>query len=343
MILPQGVSTLWEKLWFNIVSKEFLPSLLGDRDRKELSDIFPWMKPTKTSDTNGSEFYSTEVHPFYHFFGMPRRMRLNFSFEAGVCDLTGEESSVLVKSYIAKNYGNNYDGAWLHPLNAYGHDPKKPEEFPLSIKGQPGGIGYRHWLGQAIASERVIPAYVVKISQGNYRKSIIKQRGFNLWTAGFDMDNMKARCWYESTMPLYALEPKDAVILTEILADFVKQAQEICGSLRSAVKSAWANRPGDLGGDMSFIDSAFWQNTEPSFYFILERLISNLDDTETKNLLLAEWGIVLKHEVESLFDSNALAQQEDGLNMKRVVKARQGLGKGIGKMIKALNALKQEV
>ena len=95
--------------------------------------------------------------------------------------------------------------------------------------------------------------------------------------------------------------------------------------------------------NISSIITEFWQNTETSFYANLKELISNLDDIETKNTLLTKWGTVLKHEVESLFDANALAQQEDGLNMKRVVKARQVLGKGIGKMINALNSRKQEV
>jgi len=344
ILLPQGVSTLWEKLWFNVISGEHLSTLLGNASLKDNVNIFPWLKPSKLSDTKGSELYSTEVHPFHHFFGMPRRIRLNFTHENGVCDLTDEKSSTLVSSFITKNYGNNYDGAWRHPLNAYGHDPKKPDEFPLSIKAQPGGIGYRHWLGQAIESERVIPAQVVKLSrESNYRKVIIQSRGFNLWTAGFDMDNMKARCWYESSMPLFALEPSEAVEISSFLAEFIKQAQEMSKKLRSSVKSAWANRPGDLGGDMSFIDTAFWQNTEAPFYDLLKELIDNLEDIALRNSLIERWGLILKKEVQELFDANALAQQEEGLNMKRVVKARRGLGKGIGKMIKKLNTLKEEV
>jgi CRISPR system Cascade subunit CasA len=29
---------------------------------------------------------------------------------------------------------------------------------------------------------------------------------FRLWAFGYDMDNMKARCWYEAQMPLYEIE-----------------------------------------------------------------------------------------------------------------------------------------
>lgn len=344
ILLPQVNSTLWEKLWFNIISEEYLSTLMGNVLLKDKAYIFPWLKPSKESVSKGSELYSTEVHPFYHYFGMPRRIRLKFNNINGVCDLTGERSSKLISSYITKNYGNNYDGPWVHPLNAYGHDPKKPEDFPLSIKAQPGGLGYRHWLGQAIESERVIPALVVTLSRNsNYRRDIVNSRGFNIWTAGFDMDNMKARCWYESSMPLFAIDPKEAVEISSFLAVLIKQTQEISSSLRSSIKSAWATRPADLGGDISFIDIAFWGETEQPFYELLNELIGNIEDLELKNSLVEKWGRILKKKVEELFDINVLAQQEDGINMRRVVKARQGLGKGIGQMIKKLNTLKEEV
>lgn len=342
ILIPGKDATLWEKIWINVVSKEYLSTFLGDSALNDDADIFPWMKPSKLSNSKGSELFAGEVHPFHHFFGMPRRMRLNFSYKSGKCDLTGEETDGFVTSYITKNYGNNYDGAWIHPLNAYGHDPKKPEEFPLSIKGQPGGVGYRHWLGLVVESERVIPATVIKLSrESNCRKNIIKERDVTLWAAGFDMDNMKARCWYESTMPLYPLNPKDATEVAAFIGGLIKQAQELSGSLRFAVKSAWFGSPKDTKGDMGFLDTAFWQNTESAFYSILERLVDNIYNDELRNNLVDNWGSILKKEVENLFDANALAQQEDGLNMKRVVKARLGLVKGINKMIKNLKALKE--
>jgi CRISPR system Cascade subunit CasA len=342
ILLPRRASTLWEKIWCNVISEEYLSTLAGESSLTAKSDIFPWMKNSKLSNSKGSELYSGEVHPFYHFFGMPRRMRLIFTYNSGKCDLTGERSDVLVASYITKNYGNNYDGIWIHPLNAYSHDPKKPDAFPLSIKAQPGGIGYRHWMGLVIKSERVIPATVVKLSsESNYRKDIVKARGASLWAAGFDMDKMKARCWYESTMPLYPLNPKEAEEIATFVGGLISQAQDLSGSLRYAVKSAWFGSPKDAKGDMSFLDTAFWQNTEPSFYSLLDKLVNNLDDGKLKNRLVGEWGQIIIREVENLFDANALAQQEDGLDMKRVVKARQGLNEGIGKMIKNLKELKE--
>ncbi|MDA3939070.1 MAG: type I-E CRISPR-associated protein Cse1/CasA [Spirochaetia bacterium] len=342
IILPHGEASLWEKLWCNIISEEIISTLSGDISLADNFDIFPWMKPTKLSSTKGSELFSGEVHPFYHFFGMPRRIRLNFSCDSGLCDLTGDVSNSIVNSFITKIHGNNYDGVWMHPLNAYGHDPKKPEDFPLSIKPQDGGISYRHWLGFAVETERVIPAKVIKLlSSSNYRKDVAKERGIILWAAGFNMDNMKAKGWYESTMPIYPLDSKDTEVVTAFTGGLIAQAHELSSSLRYAVKSAWFGSPKDAKGDMSFLDSAFWQNTEPPFYSLLERLVKNLGNDEIKNNLIEEWGKTLTKEAETLFDSNALAQQEDGLNMKRVVKARKGLKSGIGKMINNLKTLKE--
>jgi CRISPR system Cascade subunit CasA len=155
------------------------------------------------------------------------------------------------------------------------------------------------------------------------------------------MDNMKAKGWYESTMPIYPLDSKDTEVVTAFTGGLIAQAHELSSSLRYAVKSAWFGSPKDAKGDMSFLDSAFWQNTEPPFYSLLERLVKNLGNDEIKNNLIEEWGKTLTKEAETLFDSNALAQQEDGLNMKRVVKARKGLKSGIGKMINNLKTLKE--
>jgi CRISPR system Cascade subunit CasA len=341
ILLPKGNTTLWKQIWCNIVSAEYVSTLLGDSSLNDVSDIFPWMKPSKLSHSKGSELYSGEVHPFHHFFGMPRRMRLNFSCDRGKCDLTGDASKCLVTSYITKNYGNNYDGAWKHPLNAYGHDPKKTDVIPISIKAQPGGVGYRHWLGLAVESERIIPATVVKLSRiSPYRRDIVKNQGVIIWVAGFDMDNMKARCWYESRMPLFSLSTEESKAISHVIGGFIKQANELSASLRSAVKAAWFSSPKNAKGDMSSLDAAFWQNTESDFYKLLKRLIGHTNDIQLKNSLLDEWFIILKREAESLFDANALAQQEDGLNMKRVIKARLGLGKGIGKMFNNLKKLK---
>ena len=334
--------TLWENIWINILSEEFAKDLPGDSVKNQVSDIFPWMKPTKSSK-NDIGLFAEECHPFHHYFGMPTRLRLAFETKEGLCNVTGETQNVLITGLKSNTHGNNYSGVWLHPLNAYRDDKKKKETEPLSMKAQPTGIDYRYWSGLIVPFDDVIPAKNIFVSQQSaYRRDIIELNSTVVWAAGYDTDKGKTRNWYESTMPIYPLNPKDTEAVADFVGGLIASAHELSSSLRYAVKSAWFGSPKDAKGDISFLDSAFWQNTESSFYSLLERLVNNLENDDIKNSLVDEWGKALIKEAETLFDSNALAQQEDGLNMKRVIKARRGLNAGIGKMINKLSILKGE-
>lgn len=333
LVMPKGESTLWAKIWTNIVSGEFISTLSGNQDKVDMIDIFPWMKKTE-----GSAVYPEQCHPFQMYFGMPRRIRFVFGGEA-VCDISGEHIERSVIGYKTRHSGNDYKGAWIHPLTPY--KPPNEEGDILSIKPKVGGIGYRHWLSLALEKEETIRSKTVSLFDESSRRDIARNIGTQIWACGYAMEKMKSECWYESTMPLYPLNPKDATKVAKFIGGLVKQAQEISSSLRFAVKSAWFGSPKDAKGDMGFLDTAFWQNTESAFYSILDHLVNDLDNDEFKNNLVDKWGLILKKEVENIFDSSALAQQEDGLNMKRVVKARLGLVKGINKMIKNLKVLKE--
>lgn len=345
LVIPDDgnrASTLWEKVWLNILSKEEAGSLSGDHRRKDLGAVFPWMAPTKTSEMNGSETLPEHGHPFQMYFGMPRRIRFEFQDIEGatdLCALSGERVSRLTDSYKTKHGGINYAGPWLHPLNAYFRDPQNPSEPPLSIKGQPGGVGYRHWLGLALKKENQIPAKVVQLlNQSECRREIVARRGARIWASGYDMDNMKARCWYESLLPIFPLPAGDANIIKGRIGCFIDAATEVAQNLRASVKSAWFRRPKDVKGDMSFLDTSFWQETEIPFYNSLGLLVSDVGDDKQAARLAKDWERTLRRKAEDLFDRWALAGQEEGLDMKRVVKARNELRKwlGNGKAMKEL-------
>jgi CRISPR system Cascade subunit CasA len=339
LLSQKDSSTLWEKIWLNIIDEVSARQLSGNVDRKEHSDIFPWMKPTKTSE-DGSKLFPEECHPFHMYFGMPRRIRLKFEDKKGICEITGLRSDKMVTGYITRHSGNNYSETWMHPLNAYGFDPKKPDEPPYSKKPSTGGTTYRHWLGLTIKAEDVIPAYVIKLSQeSEYRRETIKKEGAILWAAGYNMNNMKAECWYDSTMPVFPLDPSKANELSGYLQRFIKAAQDIAINVKSKVKSAWFNSPKDVKGDLSFIDTEFWQTTEAYFFKTAQRVYENFDSPTVKNEIVQDWMNLLSSQAYKLFDDNALKQQEDGLDMRRVIKARDDLGKAIGKMKKELKTI----
>ncbi|MBE0490257.1 MAG: type I-E CRISPR-associated protein Cse1/CasA, partial [Halomonas sp.] len=148
LVLPEAAdASLWFRLWGNIVTPRALTRSGQSWQPPRVDDdsLFPWMAPTRVSDKKGTEVLPESMHPLHPYWSMPRRFRLVFEDEPCRCDLCGREVAHAVRRIRAKKQGVNYDGPWLHPLTPYRRDPKKPQEPPLSTKGQPGGLGYQHW------------------------------------------------------------------------------------------------------------------------------------------------------------------------------------------------------
>ncbi|MBP8173251.1 type I-E CRISPR-associated protein Cse1/CasA [Aeromonas caviae] len=322
LVWPQQVDTpLWRRLWLNVLSQEEMPAFTGVP-----ADVFPWMAATRTSEQANLVTTPELSHRQQAYWGMPRRVEIDFdSVGTGSCDLCGEPSELLLSQYRTKNYGVQYDG-WVHPLTPYRQDLKVPGAPLLSVKGQPGGLLYRDWLGLLWQGEgersRELPAAVVAQAQRFYLNTAI-----GLWCFGYDMDNMKARCWYQHSLPLRALEPG----LAGRAADWLRQAAQAAQAgllvLRGAVKAAWNNRPKDAKGDFSFIDIAFWQETEGAFMSLLDKLCANPDDPAP----LADWGRYLRRQLLQRFDALVLASPELALDLSRELKARKDLYAQLGK------------
>ncbi len=320
--------SLWQKLWLNILPKEQVRLLTGDITKNKKCDVFPWMKQTKVSDKKGNSLFASECHPFHMYFGMPRRIRLFFTEGVSICDISGVESNKLADGYCSSPSGNHYSGVWIHPLNAYRKDPKKPEEPPNPYKGNPGGISYRHWTRLALNSESDtdIQAPVVSFAQSlEARKKILKNNNILIWAAGYDNDKMKARCWYDAMLPVYSINIMDAKMVEEVLNSYVISASLLVSAIKREVKYSWFKAPAEAKGDFSFVDTAFWHDTESSFYRILSLLIKNINDNTIVSKCTSEWLKIIRNQSIELFDTWALSEQEEGINMKRVVHARNRL------------------
>ena len=343
LVLPPENSNgdcLWRRLWLNVLTRDELLQLPGDHENDAIGKIFPWMAPTRTSEKKGMETYPEHAHPLQVYWSMPRRMRLLPSDHEGHCDLTGQAASSLVNRYLTKNYGINYAGHWQHPLTPYVLEADKE---PLSIKAQPGGLGYRHWLGLAVTAQQGkftrAPALVVRCygdRQNRMSELDFKPR---LWAFGYDMDNMKARCWYEAEMPLFNLDQEGREDITGYAQKMIEAATDALKTLKSALKSAWFARPKDVKGDMSFIDANFWSATEAPFYRLLQQLVDRLDDEDAIDALLKKWAGILRDEARKLFDQYALSSLNEDGDLKRVVKARDGKG-GLNHHLNGSRALK---
>ena len=233
--------SLWKTIYANVLDRIDFPSYPGSLP------LFPWMMQARTSEPKtGTTIFPQDNPPHYVYWATPRRILLDFvSIKSGVCSLCGVASDTLLTKYVTKNYGENYEGAWQHPLSPYRQD-KDGMRYPLHP--QPGGIGYRHWLGlvQNRPNQKgAIDGFCAR--NVHVFRSKHQRRGMNvrLWAFGYDMDNMKARCWYDSTMPIIHVSDEAAVLglYEESVEALVVNAQKAAQSLYKAVRAACAELP----------------------------------------------------------------------------------------------------
>lgn len=300
-------ASLWPSLWLNVQERCSFDVGSGNVEKVEAQFTFPWMASVQKIQKVDGQTAPIQVHPAHVFWGMPRRIRLDFDvLSTGHCDLCVRASDRLLHQYATKNYGLNYKGPWKHPLSPY----YESKEGMLPLHPQPGGLGYRHWLGWVLGMQidkrKVEHAAVIQ----HFFESDAERRtgiGLRLWAFGFDMDNMKARCWYEATLPLYSLaecSPEARKLLRNDVGAWIAGAELATSYLRGAVKDAWFG--GDARGDYSFIDTSFWSRTESSFYALLkERIQSARDGVAVDSAALSErWLAVLQRAVLHLFDTD---------------------------------------
>ncbi|MFP2769932.1 type I-E CRISPR-associated protein Cse1/CasA [Oceanisphaera sp. KMM 10153] len=326
LVLPHDAdASLWQKLWLNVQSRD---AWKYDDPDYQSAALFPWLGPTRISKAKGSEIYANDVHPLAMFWAMPRRVKLLFEEQEGVCQLSRQPCSRRCRQYRTSNYGNNYAGSWEHPLTHYRFDPKKPNEDYLSTKGQPGGIQYRQWhsLSFVDQTEGNLPAKVVQ----NFVREKAAFFDFDwgeaprLWAFGFDMDNMKARGWYNSEFPLIRLDAdlRDT-LLSEIKA-LQSLAQEVVWHCRTQIKAAWFDKPADAKGDTSQIDLQFWQQTQTEFFIAVQSLLNTHDGRLTAEIA-RRWLRALSFQGQELFDEQVLSNLYPDRDMAKKMQARRRL------------------
>ena len=327
---PDVLRGLWHDLWLNVRERDAFLASGGDLSKAVSRLSFPWLASVTELQREGGSVAPVQTHPAHVFWAMPRRIRLDFeAVSAGVCDLCKRYSDHLVRRYVTRNYGLNYKGPWSHPLTPY----YEAKEGWLPLHPQPGGLGYRHWLGWVLGMQnekrKVRRAEVI----ARFFDAQVERRsgvGLHLWAFGYDMDNMKARCWYEATMPLYALNDCDPNILRELRDDigsWLAGAELSASYVRGAVKDAWFG--GDARGEFGFVDAAFWSHTEPMFYELLRaRIKAAREGLTTERQEIAErWRCGLRTAALRLFDSELVGTGPiERQNPARVAKAHHQLG-----------------
>jgi CRISPR system Cascade subunit CasA len=339
LVRPIKGEILWNRLWLNVLDEESFTKSISVPDLH----VFPWLASTRVSDKKGMDTRPEDVHPLQMFWGMPRRIRICFEDGKNLrCDLCGEEGGIIAKEYETQNYGVNYEGEWIHPLTPYRFDRKK-QKPPLSLKGQEGGLGYRHWLGLVWADpfNGDCASQVVREYMQNRARDIGSGRLARLWCFGYDMDNMKARCWYDHTLPLFRLDSAQRENAMAWGLELINAARETVDTLRQQVKTAWFRRPKDVKGDTGAVALEFWQKSETDFYQLLEQLARLPgEQRQAPPEIYAGWKTKLWSFALSIFDAWVLEAPAEDLDMRRIVVAREGLKKKLAtsKAMKALTA-----
>jgi len=292
--------TLWTRFWLNVLDRQAASTLTGNRDKDQPADIFPWLAPTRTSEPDtGHDTTPADAHPLQMYWSMPRRIRIDWDDRIdGACFLCGEHGS-LVRRYVTRNYGINYTGPWQHPLSPHYIDSKTGQ--PMPVHAQPDGLGYRHWLEWVDGTEDRRPARVVEVFREETGRRL-REEQLRLWVYGYDMDNMKARCWYEATFPLILIadvEVRRAFALR--VQTLIDTAAEVAGYVQGCIKEAWFKRPGDARGDTAFLKASFFQHTEAAFYRNLQSLKTAMEVQEDGSIL-SGWYDALRSTALSLFD-----------------------------------------
>jgi CRISPR system Cascade subunit CasA len=328
---------LWQSAWLNVLEKTAFLAYSGASDTTEPSHHFPWLAPTRTSERGSPTEKTTplDAHPDQHFWAMPRRIWLlhESTTLSQQCDVCGEPGTKLYRQYLTKNYGVNYSGPWLHPLAPYYMDKNNQ---PNPVHPQPGGIGYRHWLGLVENN----PDNTRRIARVVEQYQKLQRTDGRLWAFGYDMDNMKARCWYDAEMPIiFASEDIEAEYKGQVEA-IIRAAQQVAVEVRRHVKDALFGPPAEIRGDLSYIEHRFWSETESAFYALLYRTRDALNIGEDVTPLLQGWHSMLASTARSIFDNVSQTGDFNATDPRRIARAWNDLNKALaGKKLRELLGL----
>jgi CRISPR system Cascade subunit CasA len=329
LVVPKFPATLWHRLWANV------PPGGSPAKPAEMPRIFPWLVPTRFSNEEGQTTTPQDVDWRQTFFGMPRRIRLNFeaNLDRRPCDLTGEIDDVIVRTYRTLKHGTKYD-AWggIHPLTPHSCKAGNPTRYP--VHGQGGRIGYRQWVAMLYGAKdgSCEPAQCVSLFVAERAGDIPRaDRSFRLMAAGYDMDNKKARAFTEAETPDITFRCGGRGAVAEKARDFTAAANEVARTLSQAVKIALYGGGADVGATTALLTTArgrFWADTDETFFAILNDLsmlpAEKLARDATVPIAHA-WRSVMERAALAIFDDMVPVQYALSPKVRYVVEGRRFL------------------
>lgn len=317
---------LWQMLWANVETVQEAATRQAGKPRNAIADIFPWMAATRSSAAKGADVTPANASPWQAYFGLPRRIRLDFD-GPGRCDLTGRDDDVTVMTFRSRPYGVQYTG-WEHPLTPHYEAPTK--EW-LPIHGQPGGIGWRDWLGLTFgtADEKRRPAKVVgRFVRRAERLALHEAR---VRAVGYDMDNAKARGWTNATQPVFvARDDEQRQAIRDVAGRLTESASLIASLLLNAVERGLFQRPDDAPGDLSAVKAELWATTEADFFVAMRAVAAPDAGGSVADTVATQFRPTLARAATAIFDRWCPGDGSDPAEMRRVVTARYNLVRALG-------------
>jgi CRISPR system Cascade subunit CasA len=218
------------------------------------------------------------------------------------------------------------------------------------LKGAQGGIGYRHWEALVLkesGSTTSRPARVVEDFLETKHRTLNRvgtfSRQVRLWVFGYDMKQNKPRCWYSTQMPLIAVPEERQDTFLYSVRQMTQAARAAAWQTRTAVKSAWFSNSADAKGDLTFIEQRFWEATTVDFYACLASIADGLEAGAPDPIVVVaeRWWRAVSSTARGNFDDLALSGDSAALDLKRVIRARNRLGKWLasGREMKQLRQL----
>jgi len=347
LIMPdeKQQSTLWQKLWLNIIHQEDIDLMPGDINKNELSNIFPWLAKTRVSP-NKEPTSPSDAHPLQHYWPMPRRIKLRIETVDSVCDLTGVPISNGVSHYQRIKDGVYYTNGWVHPLTPYSRAAK--DQFPKPVVGKLAGEGFRQWV--ALNYDEYADAENKKMRWGRalavkhfYDEKSNINIETKLWCFGYDANNANVKCWYESLMPTFNLSADDVDALKSHVSEVLQIAYQLSDELNYALIRAWFRPQTDGNGKQSWnhvkssinkaghlsayksIDDNYWSQLEAPFSMVINDLIDYGQESGKPLHIYKKWLKEIQSHCLKYFDQNALNEAIEELDMKRVIEAKNYL------------------
>ena len=311
---------LWRKIFANV-------GHCAKPKAGELPKALPWLAPTLTSKKSRTVSLA-DAHPLQAYFGMPRRIRLVFSSQPGICSMTGREE-LLVTGFIQKPYGTKYR-LWQHPLTPYRRQKEAGE--PYSAKPKSGRFGYRDWVAATVGSKDGKLAEQptnIKLAKNNRSQALSQNKqatDARVRVGGWAMNNMEAIAYLIAEEPLHlAKTPDQQRALDELARHFSEAADQAVSQLLAALKKALFSGQKNASNDRGILDQArahFFDATEDEFHHLLDDLLQEMPEDgrlTDPNASARHWLRIMRHEALTIFDRLAPVPLQDAEKAKNIV------------------------